>query len=78
MKQGTRAAVISDSFPPTFVFACLVLVISLLANHTFEKCDVNVFNHHEHNTIAVLKTDNSLFPHIIFTDKGFNALSLSE
>lgn len=78
MKQGTRAAVISASLPPTFIFAWLVLVISLLANHTSEKWDVNDFNHHVHNTIVVLKIDNSLFPLIIFTDRGFNALSSPE
>lgn len=79
MKQGTRAAVISASFPLAFIFVCLVLVISLLANHTSEKCDVNIFNHHIHNTVVLLKIDkNSLFPFIIFTDRGFNALSSPE
>lgn len=59
-----------------FYFSLLGSHYSLLANHTSEKWDVNSFNHHIHDTI-VFKIDKiSLFLLIIFTDRGFNPLSL--
>jgi len=65
-------------FQPAFLllFSYLVLIISLLANHTSEKCDVNIFNHHIHTTIVVFKIYiNSLFPLTIFTDRAVNVFS---
>lgn len=79
MKQGTRTAVISASFPPAFIFVCLVSLFLSWLVVLPKSVMLILLNHNIHNTIIVLKIDKtSLFPLIIFIDRGFNALSSPE